>query len=106
MPTSPPHIEECSIWNSTACLLSCPTYMVAAVALSPVGDSSSLDYRFLSSMQGGLGIGANLDKWGDADFATARKWECSIWNSTACLLSCPTYMVAAVALSPVGDSSR
>jgi alpha-galactosidase len=35
---------------------------------------TSLDYRFLSSMQGGLGIGANLDKWGDADFATARKW--------------------------------
>ena len=35
---------------------------------------TSLDYRFLSSMQGGLGIGANLDHRKDADFATAAKW--------------------------------
>jgi alpha-galactosidase len=34
--------------------------------------STSLDYRFLSSMQGSLGIGANLNKWSDADFATAK----------------------------------
>lgn len=36
--------------------------------------ATSLDYRFLSSMQGGLGIGANLDKWAQEDFATATKW--------------------------------
>ncbi|KQN30222.1 alpha-galactosidase [Sphingomonas sp. Leaf38] len=36
--------------------------------------ATSLDYRFLSSMQGGLGIGANLDKWQQEDFATATKW--------------------------------
>lgn len=36
--------------------------------------TTSLDYRFLSSMQGGLGIGANLDKWQAEDFTTARKW--------------------------------
>ncbi|WP_233150895.1 alpha-galactosidase [Sphingomonas mollis] len=36
--------------------------------------TTSLDYRFLSSMQGGLGIGANLDKWKDEDFTTASKW--------------------------------
>ncbi len=35
---------------------------------------TTLDYRFLSSMQGGLGIGANLDTWTPEDFATATKW--------------------------------
>ena len=35
---------------------------------------TSLDYRFLSAMQGGLGIGANLLKWQAEDFATARTW--------------------------------
>jgi alpha-galactosidase len=35
---------------------------------------TSLDYRFLSSMQGALGIGANLDHWQAEDFATASKW--------------------------------
>ena len=34
--------------------------------------STSLEYRFLSSMQGGLGIGANLNKWTSEDFATAK----------------------------------
>jgi alpha-galactosidase len=33
----------------------------------------SLEYRFLSSMQGSLGIGANLNKWTPEDFATAKK---------------------------------
>jgi alpha-galactosidase len=54
----------------------------AAVMMAWVTDSpnwantraTSLDYRFLSSMQGGLGIGANLDKWRQEDFATASKW--------------------------------
>ena len=34
--------------------------------------STSLTYRFLSSMQGSLGIGANLNKWTPQDFATAK----------------------------------
>ena len=34
---------------------------------------TSLEYRFLSSMQGGLGIGANLNHWKDGDFATAKR---------------------------------
>ncbi len=34
---------------------------------------TSLEYRFLSAMQGGLGIGANLNHWKDEDFATAKK---------------------------------
>jgi alpha-galactosidase len=33
----------------------------------------SLEYRFLSSMQGSLGIGANLNNWKPQDFATAKK---------------------------------
>ena len=30
---------------------------------------TSLEYRFLSSMQGSLGVGANLNNWQDTDFA-------------------------------------
>jgi alpha-galactosidase len=54
-----------------------PSIMMAWVTDSPNwgnGRETSLDYRFLSAMQGSLGIGANLDHWQDADFATARKW--------------------------------
>ncbi len=32
---------------------------------------TSIEYRFLSSMQGSLGVGANLNKW------TARRLRCS-----------------------------
>jgi alpha-galactosidase len=35
--------------------------------------TTSLEYRFLSSMQGGLGIGANLNHWQAEDFATAKR---------------------------------
>lgn len=35
--------------------------------------STSLEYRFLSSMQGSLGIGANLSKWTPEEFATAKR---------------------------------
>ena len=35
--------------------------------------STSLEYRFLSAMQGSLGIGANLKDWSPADLDTARK---------------------------------
>jgi alpha-galactosidase len=37
------------------------------------GRAVSLAYRFLSAMQGDLGIGSNLNKWTDEDFALARK---------------------------------
>ena len=51
-----------------------PAVMMAWVTDSPGwtnNRATSLQYRFLSSMQGSLGVGANLDKWTDADFATA-----------------------------------
>lgn len=52
-----------------------PGVMMAWVTDSPnwVNQrTTSLTYRFLSSMQGSLGIGANLTKWTPEDFATAR----------------------------------
>ena len=53
-----------------------PGLMMAWVTDSPNwmnNRSTSLDYRFLSSMQGSLGIGANLNKWTPEDFVTAKK---------------------------------
>ena len=53
-----------------------PGVMMAWVTDSPNwmnARSTSLEYRFLSSMQGGLGIGANLNKWSPEDFAAAKK---------------------------------
>ena len=53
-----------------------PGVMMAWVTDSPSWSNNratSLDYRFLSSMQGGLGIGANLNHWAEADFATATR---------------------------------
>ena len=35
--------------------------------------ATSLAYRLLSSMEGSLGIGANLNKWTEEDFATAKR---------------------------------
>src|SRR5277367_1450605 len=35
--------------------------------------STSLAYRMLSSMEGSLGIGANLNHWTPDDFATAKR---------------------------------
>jgi alpha-galactosidase len=34
--------------------------------------TTSVEYRFLSSMQGSLGVGANLDKWTPDDFAVTK----------------------------------
>ncbi|QDE41583.1 alpha-galactosidase [Luteibacter pinisoli] len=54
-----------------------PATMMAWVTGSPHWANkraTSLDFRFLSSMQGGLGIGANLLEWTDADKATARQY--------------------------------
>lgn len=52
-----------------------PGVMMAWVTDSPGGPNHaprSLEYRFLSSMQGSLGIGSNLNNWKDEDFATAQ----------------------------------
>jgi alpha-galactosidase len=35
--------------------------------------NTTVAYRFLSSMQGALGVGANLNKWTPAEFETAKK---------------------------------
>jgi alpha-galactosidase len=54
-----------------------PQIMMAWVTDSPHWlnnkRSTSLAYRMLSSMQGSLGIGANLDHWTAEDFATAKR---------------------------------
>jgi alpha-galactosidase len=53
-----------------------PGLMMAWVTDSPNwmnNRSTSLEYRFLSSMQGSLGIGANLNQWMPDDFSTAKK---------------------------------
>lgn len=52
-----------------------PAVMMAWVTDSPTWvnkRSLSLEYRFLSAMQGSLGIGANLNKWTPEDFAKAK----------------------------------
>jgi alpha-galactosidase len=53
-----------------------PQIMMAWVTDSPHwgnNRSTTLEYRMLSSMQGSLGIGANLNKWNEEDFATAKR---------------------------------
>ena len=53
-----------------------PGVMMAWVTDSPSWANdrkTSLTYRFLSSMQGSLGVGANLNHWTPDDFATAKK---------------------------------
>lgn len=54
-----------------------PQIMMAWVTDSPHWlnnkRATSLTYRMLSSMQGSLGIGANLNHWTDEDFATAKR---------------------------------
>jgi alpha-galactosidase len=53
-----------------------PGVMMAWVTDSPTWVNQrtlSLEYRFLSSMQGSLGIGANLNHWRPEDFTTAKK---------------------------------
>jgi alpha-galactosidase len=53
-----------------------PQVMMAWVTDSPHWlnkRTTSLQYRMLSSMQGSLGIGANVTKWNDAEMATAKR---------------------------------
>ena len=52
-----------------------PGIMMAWVTESPGGPNyapRSVEYRFLSSMQGGLGVGSNLNHWRPEDFAAAK----------------------------------
>jgi alpha-galactosidase len=52
-----------------------PAVMMSWVTDSPSGSNHrtlSLEYRFLSSMQGSLGVGANLNRWTPEDFSTAK----------------------------------
>ncbi|MEH3106865.1 MAG: alpha-galactosidase [Sphingomonas fennica] len=54
-----------------------PAAMMAWVTDSPNfvnKRATPLDFRFLSAMQGGLGIGTNLNRWTDADFETATRY--------------------------------
>jgi alpha-galactosidase len=54
-----------------------PGVMMAWVTDSPNwlnARSTSLEYRFLSAMQGSLGLGANLTHWSEQDFASARRF--------------------------------
>ena len=53
-----------------------PQIMMAWVTDSPHWlnlRTTSLQYRMLSSMQGSLGIGANIAKWNDDEMATAKR---------------------------------
>jgi alpha-galactosidase len=53
-----------------------PQVMMAWVTDSPHWANkrtTSLSYRMLSSMQGSLGIGANIAKWNDSEMATAKR---------------------------------
>jgi alpha-galactosidase len=53
-----------------------PQIMMAWVTDSPHWlnkRSTSLTYRMLSSMQGSLGIGANITKWNEQEMATAKR---------------------------------
>ena len=52
-----------------------PKVMMAWVTDVPNmnGRSTPLQFRFLVAMMGSLGIGANLNHWSDADFATAGR---------------------------------
>jgi alpha-galactosidase len=57
-----------------------PAAMMAWVTHSPNWVNqrqTTLSFRFLSAMQGGLGIGTNLNKWTDNDVATARYYVAS-----------------------------
>ncbi|TKD52331.1 alpha-galactosidase [Sphingomonas baiyangensis] len=54
-----------------------PAVMMAWVTDSPHwvnGRESSLAFRFLSAMQGGLGIGTDLGDWSEEDFTVARNY--------------------------------
>jgi len=80
-----------------------PGLMMAWVTDSPNwmnNRATSLEYRFLSSMQGSLGIGANLNKWTPEDFATAKKLVAEYKTIRATVQDGSLYRL----ISPLGGS--
>lgn len=82
-----------------------PAAMMAWVTDSPNWvdrRETSLEYRFLSSMQGALGIGANLNHWQDADFATASRMVAAYKQVRATVQQGDLYRL----ISPANGSRR
>jgi alpha-galactosidase len=82
-----------------------PAVMMSWVTGSPNwvnGRSSSLDFRFLSSMQGGLGIGANILEWTPAEDAVARAYIAAYKGIRATVQSGRLYRL----LSPQEQASQ
>lgn len=82
-----------------------PGVMMAWVTGSPnwVNQrSSSLDFRFLSSMQGGLGIGANILEWTPAENTTAQHYVAEYKRIRATVQRGSLYRL----LSPRDESAR
>jgi alpha-galactosidase len=82
-----------------------PAVMMSWVTGSPNwvnGRRSSLDFRFLSSMQGGLGIGANILEWTPAEDATARAYIAAYKSIRATVQQGRLYRL----LSPQGQAPR
>ncbi len=80
-----------------------PQIMMAWVTDSPHwlnGRSTSLAYRMLSSMQGSLGIGANLNHWSVEDFATAKRLIAAYHSVQRTIVRGDLYRL----ISPRGDS--
>ena len=80
-----------------------PGLMMAWVTDSPNWmnhRTTSLEYRFLSSMQGSLGIGANLNKWTPEDFATAKTMVAQYKQLRATVQDGALYRL----ISPLGGS--
>src|SRR6266581_4303079 len=80
-----------------------PQVMMAWVTDSPHwlnGRSTSLTYRMLSSMQGSLGIGANLNHWTGEDFATAKRLIVAYHSVQRTIVRGDLYRL----ISPRGDS--
>src|ERR1700733_4633752 len=95
-------LDRLSIQNGFTYAYS-PGLMMAWVTDSPNwmnNRSTSLEYRFLSSMQGGLGIGANLNKWTPADFATAKSMVAEYRNVRATVQDGALYRL----ISPLNGS--
>jgi alpha-galactosidase len=80
-----------------------PQIMMAWVTDSPHwlnGRATSLTYRMLSSMQGSLGIGANLNHWTAEDFATAKRLIAAYHSVQRTIVRGDLYRL----ISPRGDS--
>jgi len=82
-----------------------PSAMMCWVTDSPNwvnGRVTSLEYRFLSSMQGSLGLGANLNHWQVDDFATAKRLIAEYKSIRQTVQSGDLYRL----ISPRGGSER